>query len=75
LIDGKRGIIELVDHAGSDARPFEVLKSLYVLWFIGILKKNGSTGEDRETQKTETEKNGKMWSLENMMLFSPYNNP
>jgi hypothetical protein len=70
LIDGKRGIMELVDHAGSDARPFEVLKSLYVLWFIGILKKSGSTGEDRETQKAETEKNGKIWSWENVLMFS-----
>lgn len=70
LIDGKRGIIELVDHAGSDTRPFEVLKNLYVLWFIGILKKSGSTGEDKATQKTETEKNGKMWSWENVLMFS-----
>jgi hypothetical protein len=62
--------MELVDHAGSDARPFEVLKSLYVLWFIGILKKSGSTGENKKTQKTETEKNGKMWSWENVLMFS-----
>jgi hypothetical protein len=68
LVDGKRSIMELVDHASADARPFEVLKSLYVLWFMGILKKNGSTREVTETDKTATEKNGKMWSLENMLM-------
>jgi hypothetical protein len=71
LVDGKRSIMELVDHASADARPFEVLKSLYVLWFMGILKQNGSTREVTETEKTATEKNGKMWSLENMLMFSP----
>jgi len=70
LVDGKRSIMELVDHTSADARPFEVLKSLYVLWFIGILKKNGSTTEDKETEKTATENNGKMWSLENILMFS-----
>ena len=68
LVDGKRSIMELVDHASADARPFEVLKSLYVLCFMGILKKNGSTREVTETEKTATEKNGKMWSLENMLM-------
>jgi hypothetical protein len=71
LVDGKRSIMELVDHASADARPFEVLKSLYVLWFMGILKKNGSTREVTETEKPATEKNSKMWSLENMLMFSP----
>jgi len=70
LVDGKRSIMELVDHASSDARPFEVLRSLYVLWFIGIVKTNGSTREDKETEMTAKEKNGKMWSLENILMFS-----
>jgi hypothetical protein len=78
LVDGKRSIMELVDHASADARPFEALKSLYVLWFIGILKQNGSTREETETRMTETRKtekgnNGKMWDLENIMMFSPHN--
>ena len=69
MIDGKRSIMELVDHACADVKPFEALKSLYVLWFMGILKRNGSTGENKETEKTDKEKNGKMWSLENMLMF------
>jgi len=72
LVDGKRSIIELVDHV-PDARPFDVLRSLYVLWFIGILKKNGSIRQEKETEKTETEKNSKMWSLENVLMFSKDN--
>ena len=69
MIDGKRSIMELVDHACADVKPFEALKSLYVLWFMGILKRNGSTGENKETEKTDKEKNGEMWSLENMLMF------
>jgi hypothetical protein len=69
MIDGKRSIMELVDHACADVKPFEALKSLYVLWFMGILKRNGSTRENKETEKTDKEKNGKMWSLENMLMF------
>jgi len=69
MIDGKRSIMELVDHACADVKPFEALKSLYVLWFMGILKRNGSTWENKETEKTDKEKNGKMWSLENMLMF------
>jgi hypothetical protein len=71
LVDGKRSIVELVDLASADARPFEVLKSLYVLSFIGILKKNGSTREATEIENTASEKNSKMWSSENMLMFSP----
>jgi hypothetical protein len=70
LVDGKKSIMELVDHASSDAQPFEVLRSLYVLWFIGTVKTNGSTREDKETEMTAKEKNGKMWSLENILMFS-----
>jgi len=69
LVDGKRSIIELVDHV-PDARPFDVLRSLYVLWFIGILKKNGSIRQEKEPEKIDTEKNNKMWSLENVLMFS-----
>jgi len=72
LVDGKRSIIELVDHV-PDARPFDVLRSLYVLWFIGILKKNGSIRQEKEPEKIDTEKNNKMWSLENVLMFSKDN--
>jgi len=79
LVDGRRSIVELVDHASTDARPFEILRSLYVLWVMGILQKNSSTGKETETQitethKTETGNNGKMWDLENIIMFSPDNN-
>jgi hypothetical protein len=63
--------MELVDQASANARPLEVLKSLYVLWFMGILKENSSTRGATETEKTAAEKNGKMWSLENMLMSSP----
>jgi len=65
LVDGKRSIIELVDHASADASSFEVLKSLYVLWFMGVLERDSSTTEEKEQDKA-----GQMWSLENILLFS-----
>ena len=65
LIDGKRSIIELVDHASADASSFEVLKSLYVLWFMGVLERDGSATEEKEQDKS-----GQEWSLENILLFS-----
>ncbi len=71
LVDGKRSIMELVDQTSADARPLEVLKSLYVLWFIGILKENSSIREVTETEKTATGKNNRMWSLKNMLISSP----
>jgi hypothetical protein len=70
MIDGKRSIMELVDHACAEVKPFDALKSLYVLWFMGILKRNGSTKDVTETEKTDTKMNGKMWSLENVLMFS-----
>ena len=70
MIDGKRSIMELVDHACAEVKPFDALKSLYVLWFMGILKRNGSTREVTETEKTDTKMDGKMWSLENVLMFS-----
>jgi len=66
LIDGKRSIIELVDHASADASSFEVLKSLYVLWFMGVLERSGSTTEEKGQEKS-----GQEWSLDNILLFSP----
>jgi hypothetical protein len=66
LIDGKRSIIELVDHASADASSFEVLKSLYVLWFMGVLERSGSTAEGKGQEKS-----GQEWSLENILMFSP----
>ena len=65
LIDGKKSIIELVDHASADASSFEVLKSLYVLWFMGVLERDSSATEEKEQDKA-----GKMWSLENILMFS-----
>jgi len=70
MIDGKRSIMELVDHACAEVKPFDALKSLYVLWFMGILKRNGSTRDVTETEKTDAKMNGKMWSLENVLMFS-----
>jgi len=67
LVDGKKSILELVDHV-HDARPFDVLRSLYILWFIGILKKNGSIRQDKEPEKTEIRKGGTMWSQENVLM-------
>ncbi len=56
MIDGKRSIMELVDHACAEVKPFDALKSLYVLWFMGILKRNGSTRESKRKQKRQIQK-------------------
>jgi hypothetical protein len=71
LVDGKRSTIELVDHACAEAKPLEVLKNLYILWFMGILEKNGLTREEKEPEQIEKEKKAKAWSLENMLMLSP----
>ncbi len=69
LVDGKRSIVELVDHAATEESPFEALRSVYILWLIGILKKNGSIGEEKETETTEKGKKNNMWALDNMLMF------
>jgi hypothetical protein len=42
-----------------------ILKSLYVLWFMGVLERDGSTTEEKKQEKS-----GQEWSLENILLFS-----
>jgi hypothetical protein len=68
MIDGKRSIMELVDHVSADVKPFEVLKNLYVLWFMGVLKRNDLTRENKDKEKTDKEKNAQAWSLEDMLM-------
>lgn len=59
LVDGQRSIIEVVASVTADSSHFEVFKSLYVLWLIGVLKKKETKTEEKETKKA-----GGMWSLE-----------
>jgi len=65
MIDGQKTILEIVDNATADCSPFEVFKSLYVLWLIGVLQK-----KETKTEEEETEMTSGAWSLENVLMFS-----
>lgn len=66
MIDGIKTIIELVDNAFSDSSPFEVVKSLYFFWLIGVLKEKETTVEEKKTEKT-----GEVSNLKNILRYYP----
>ena len=51
MIDGRKTIKEIVDSSWTNS--FEAMKTIYVLWSIGILEeKKGASREIKETTET-----------------------